>query len=185
MTDMPELGNIAFGHSRGEFRVPREWQDKFFDLVDAIDPNDGCYCQNYENDIFLTMRYWWGDCDCGLGTDIEPLAHLSACSLLKPNFLYKPTGYEISWYKYPLRDSWSNFQITLEQFEDIIAKCVESVRKDEKVLRQIAICQTPELNYMAAHTDAKCRMKNDQRQVFCKICQRWKWPDRVCIIGKT
>ncbi|MHA2312807.1 MAG: hypothetical protein ACXADF_15045, partial [Candidatus Thorarchaeota archaeon] len=84
MTDQPELGNIGFGHSRGEFRVPSDWVYPLYDLFEAINPDEDGYGENCENDTFSTMRYWWGECDCGMGDDIEPLAHLSTCILLKP-----------------------------------------------------------------------------------------------------
>jgi hypothetical protein len=76
------------------------------------------------------MRYWWGECDCGMGDDIEPLAHLSTCILLKPNFLFKPTGFEISWYKYPLRDSWSNHRIAFDDFRAMIDQCIKSLKNN-------------------------------------------------------
>lgn len=50
---------------------------------------------------------------------------------------------------------------------------------------QITRCQTPRLGYIAAQTDARQRMKQGQQQVFCKTCQRWKWPDELCEIAET
>ena len=52
--------------------------------------------------------------------------HDKNCPIVKPNFLYKPTGFAIKWYKYPLRDSYMSQNITLDEFKKIIAKCVES-----------------------------------------------------------
>ena len=53
--------------------------------------------------------------------------HKETCLLVKSNFLYKPTGFSIDWYKYPLRDSYTNQRITLEGFKIIIDKCIESI----------------------------------------------------------
>ena len=45
----------------------------------------------------------------------------------EPNFVFKPTGLKIDWYKYPLRDSYSNEEITFEELKEILKKCKESV----------------------------------------------------------
>jgi hypothetical protein len=56
-----------------------------------------------------------------------PTGHKKECLLEKPNFLYKPTGFEIQWYKYCLRDSYSNQPITLKKFKSIIDDCIKSL----------------------------------------------------------
>jgi len=53
--------------------------------------------------------------------------HKSDCKLVLPNFCYKPTDFQIQWYKYPFRDSYTNQEITVEQFAEIIDKCIDSV----------------------------------------------------------
>ena len=50
---------------------------------------------------------------------------------------------------------------------------------------QIALCQEPILSYMAAHADAERRTKMGQRQVYCRTCQRWIWPDCLCLLADT
>ena len=52
------------------------------------------------------------------------------CLLMRPNFYYKPNGFEIQWYKYPLRDSYTNKPITLTEFKQIIDKCIESINNE-------------------------------------------------------
>lgn len=39
------------------------------------------------------------------------------------HFWHKPSGFKIQWYKYPLRDAYSNMQISHEQFWDILYDC--------------------------------------------------------------
>lgn len=39
-------------------------------------------------------------------------------------------------------------------------------------------CET--LGYLQAHADAERRIKRGERQVFCKTCQKWRWPDELC-----
>ena len=70
-------------------------------------------------------------CTCGVHEEYgkwrETHNHDPECWLVKPNFLYKPTGFSISWYKYPLRDSYMSEQLTVAQFTEIIDKCIESL----------------------------------------------------------
>jgi len=70
-------------------------------------------------------------CTCGCDEEYakwgEAHDHDPECLLVKPNFLYKPTGFSVSWYKYPLRDSYTSEQLTVAQFTAIIDKCIESL----------------------------------------------------------
>lgn len=122
--DDMELGNMMFGNSRGVYRVePREvYQNAFFEFLDANgwdghavrkdDLLDDAY--EFENDTFIIRAYYWGEDE-----DIAAL----------PNFVHKPTGLEISWYKYPMRDAYSNQDVSIERFEEILADCEASMRR--------------------------------------------------------
>jgi len=70
-------------------------------------------------------------CTCGVDNEYdkwrEAHDHDPQCPLVKSNFLHKPTGFSISWYKYPLRDSYMSEQLTVRQFAAIVDKCVESL----------------------------------------------------------
>ena len=70
-------------------------------------------------------------CTCGLKEEYakwyETNGHAPECGIIKPNFLYKPTGFTISWYKYPLRDSYMSEPLTVQEFAAIIDKCIESL----------------------------------------------------------
>jgi len=214
-----ELGNLLFGNSRGTYPIERGegWEKAFDKLCRAIDPKTGGYGENYENDTFSMMTYYWGgDCTCGFDyhddghkklrnlkhtkecyqskykdlkekickkykvenayqlRDKEAKAYdlevaklctsmgltypngygvhctcdfdvraekildqyekdfgarecLPTCMLVKPNFLYKPTGFGISWYKYYMRDAYSNQKISLKEFQSIIKACIKSL----------------------------------------------------------
>lgn len=54
-------------------------------------------------------------------------SHAPSCPIIKPNFLYKPTGYSIQWYKYPLRDSYASDAISLVAFRAMVDKCIKSL----------------------------------------------------------
>ena len=125
MIDDMELGNMIFGNSRGVYHVePREeYQDAFCDFLDEI----GCDCYGWnhhiagnktETDKFIVRPYYWGD--------DEAKAEL-------PNFVYKPTGLEIRWYKYPMRDAYSNQDVSVEDFKEILKECEKSMNNDGKV----------------------------------------------------
>ena len=129
----PELGNLLFGNSHGEYPVvPREeMQDVFVDFLDKL----GCdmygiamydtenkvliYPGNtkeiktgFGNEVFEIHPYYWGDDD-------------ELCET--PNFIYRPEGLELRWYKYPMRDSYSNIKLTAEKLREICGKCLESL----------------------------------------------------------
>src|SRR3989304_583 len=44
--------------------------------------------------------------------------HRVDCEVIQPNFLYKPANLSIMWYKYPLRDSYSNRPFTEEELKE-------------------------------------------------------------------
>lgn len=69
-------------------------------------------------------------CTCGRDTaaDEEWLrmdGHKDSCRFIQPNFLYKPTGFTINWYKYPFRDSYMTPPITAKKWRDIVRHCIE------------------------------------------------------------
>ena len=129
----PELGNLLFGNFRGGYplRQREEMQDIFGRFLDKF----GCDCYGnpgydaekkayilpgntkelatgFGNDTFEIHPYYWGDDD--------DLAEI-------PNFIYRPAGLEMRWYKYPLRDAWSNIGLTPEMLKDICEKCLQSL----------------------------------------------------------
>lgn len=117
--DTIELGNLLFGNSRGNYAIEREeWQDPFCKFLDnngfdgygyKEDSDERCF----ENDTFIIRPYYWGD--------EEDIAEL-------PNFEYKPTGFTISWYKYPMRDAYASHDISTEEFIEILKACENSLK---------------------------------------------------------
>lgn len=113
-----ELGNILFGHSFGEFEFPdrdivntRSWQ-KLLDICEL--DNYGCGDGSvYDNELFSIRPYYWGD--------DEKIANL-------PNFVFKPENFEIRWYKYPFRDSYTNQNKTKKEIMQIFRKCYKFVK---------------------------------------------------------
>lgn len=113
----------------------------------------GVYCEDledytFENDVFLLRPdgvFENSDCSCGLA-DLEAELEFKnkykeeftlgfhdvdclGCNDRIVNFWYKPTNLKITWYKYPLRDSYSNQEITAEYMGYVMKKCKESFKK--------------------------------------------------------
>jgi len=124
-----ELGNWLFGNSHGKYLIPRteELYMEFVRLFDACEPNRNNSWREYgiefKNDVFETMPYWWGECDCGE-------QHSNTCKSIKPNFYHKESGLQVSWYKYLLRDSYSNIELTKSLLSAIIDDCIASLCGD-------------------------------------------------------
>ena len=66
------------------------------------------------------FEQWWA-------AFCEENCHDPDCPIVKPNFLHKPTGFNISWYKYPMRSSFMNENLSVKEFAKIIDNCIESL----------------------------------------------------------
>lgn len=211
-----ELGNMVFGHSRGQHRIPRRegWHTRFGYLRELLEERVGSdparVGPDFENDTFVVRPYYWGECQCGyveamrefeesidhrgdcyqtekrqmereagvrdksgslsdeleyevrrnrqdqiydLLTDkydlprrgcavhctcdyhdrrkekMEELGgHDDDCRVIQPNFYHKPTGLHVEWYKYPFRDAYMNMSLDLDEWNEIVEDCIDSVR---------------------------------------------------------
>ena len=78
---------------------------------------------------FTVRSYSWNDFD-----DTETDTVEKESDLYKHNngwhFWHKPSGFKLSWYKYPLRDPYSNMNINSEQFCHILRDCQNSLHPD-------------------------------------------------------
>lgn len=74
-----------------------------------------------------------GHCDCGYNDMYEKWRethnHDAKCPIVQANFKHKETGFEINWYKYPLRDSYMSSKLSVEEFSKVIDNCIESITK--------------------------------------------------------
>lgn len=122
-----ELGNLLMGNSRGKYKVDRNLQDEFAKLLHTLDPH-GYHGVYFDNEVFNMFPYYWGDCTCGADDDLTgETNHKEDCLLVKDNFVYKPLGIKIQWYKYPLRDAYSNIRITKKIMQDMVRNCLKSL----------------------------------------------------------
>ena len=121
---------MIFGNSRGTYAVPRtitrdgyEWEEMFCDFLERIGCDRRGHCEKTPPTCERTE-------DGGLISEtfeVHPYNWDFFNTSSAPNFIYHPTGLEIRWYKYPLRDSYSNQELTYNQLEDILRKCEESL----------------------------------------------------------
>jgi len=58
--------------------------------------------------------------------------HEETCPIVLPNFWYKPDDIKIDWYKYPLRDAYSNIKLKIIPFTELIDKIIERLKKERK-----------------------------------------------------
>lgn len=72
-----------------------------------------------ENDTFSIHEYNWSDEG---SNDLDK----------DPCFYHKPSGFKMTWYKYPLRAVESNMDITIKQFADILYDCKNSLSEHVK-----------------------------------------------------
>ncbi len=107
----PELGNLFFGNSRGEYQLNRSvWRREFMEFRGFWDfLLEG---KEFENEVFILRPYYWGE--------DETFREL-------PNFVHKRSGLSLEWYKHPYRDSYSNKKVTLTELKEIIQECVKSL----------------------------------------------------------
>lgn len=75
-----------------------------------------------------------------------------------PNFFYKPEGIEIRWYKYPLRDAYSNTLLTKEKLWEIFEMCIESIYR----IRQSGAASSPDKtgNFAKRAVESTCRIQH-------------------------
>lgn len=95
----------------GKYPISRgEWQHYFYKLAEVC---EDIRCPQ-ENDIF----YYKAEAEHHTWDDQENYL---------PNFIYKPDGFRMQWYKYPLRSCYANRGITFDVFERMIDSCVQSL----------------------------------------------------------
>ncbi len=119
-----ELGYLMGGGKALDFDMNQAaYQDAFLSFLDEAGfdsygyPNPvltGPYVPVPENDVFLIRPWSWTP---------DETANTA------PNFVHKPTGTEVRWYKYPLRDGTCSRNITQAEWDEILKDCLASLPK--------------------------------------------------------
>jgi hypothetical protein len=56
----------------------------------------------------------------------------------------------------------------------------------DKFVDRVKECQEgSKLSYLECHADAERRMEAGEDQIFCTLCQRWKWQHELCKIAEV
>ena len=92
---------------------------------------DDDYVNSFDNSIFSFQQHVW-DCNCDSGDDDD--FHSPECAFDKPNFLYKPINFEITWYKHIGRSMEYSDNISVIEFYKIINTCILSLDTTSKNL---------------------------------------------------
>lgn len=95
------------------FPIPNRaaWENIFYRLTKKTQGKATMWPERFENDVFLITR------PGGEG----------------PNFLYKPTGFEIYYPKAVfMASTYMNQNLTTKEFITIISKCCKSIKKPKK-----------------------------------------------------
>lgn len=94
--------------------------------------------QKFEKELYGKLTRQFGlpmigcavHCTCGRDERAKQYwreigGHCHSCRLIQPNFLYKPTGFHINWYKYPFRDSYMSEKISPQKWREIVRSCID------------------------------------------------------------
>ncbi len=104
-----------------------DWIEARLDYCSGMPDENGFAEVNLDKFPEFEKRHPAPECTCAAEENWqEKEEHEQDCKLIAPNFLFKPTGFSIQWYKYPLRDSYMSQNVTLDEFRKIVSQCVES-----------------------------------------------------------
>ena len=117
------------GHSRSDVAMER-WREAYHKRNAFLDGLYARLCKKHKRVKTGCAIH----CTCGRGEMYDRFAetddHAPTCSLALPNFLFKPTGFELRWYKYPLRDSYSSEPVTKQMLRKMVNECIRSLGKN-------------------------------------------------------
>lgn len=120
-----EIGNRLFGNSRGDFAVDRGLQDLFIDALERAGFDGYGFRRTWESEAPAPAPYN-AQATATHHFVIQPYVHDDLDNAtLAPNFLDRVTGLKLRWYKYPLRDSYANYELTEEMLVPILERLVE------------------------------------------------------------
>ena len=134
--DLEENWHMEHKHKDSCY-ISRETKELVENGITFMDDNYTDFVVNFRKEHGIENPKDWREvnlCTCGNAEEwlefVSSNYHKDTCSLVRPNFVYYPNGYTLSWYKYPLRDSYANRRITRKEFYYMIHTCIESLKKE-------------------------------------------------------
>jgi hypothetical protein len=120
-----ELGNMLFGNSRGDFAVDRALEASFVEALHQAGFDRKGHRRTWTSDRTAPVPYT-SDATATHHFVIQPYIDDDLeQAVICPNFLDRVTGLKLRWYKYPLRDSYANYDLTPEMLDPILERLVE------------------------------------------------------------
>lgn len=120
-----EIGNMLFGNSRGDYAVSRSLEGLFVGALKKAGFDAHGFRHGWESDREAQTPYN----EHATATHhfvIQPYVDDNLDNaVIVPNFLDRVTGLKLRWYKYPLRDSYANYDLTEEMLVPILDRLVE------------------------------------------------------------
>jgi len=129
---------IAAGAKYDKDRMDN-WPKNFsYDKIRSIE--DGIY-KKLTKKYSLPMVGCAVHCTCDMQKRYEkwldkigyPYGCREDCKLVLPNFHHKKSGYKLAFYKYPLRDSYANIELSHPEFDKLIIDCINSLRTEDNL----------------------------------------------------
>lgn len=155
------------------------WQEIFINFLDDIGLSSYGYIEDdalkefetprggFENNVFLVNPFFWGDDELTEEEERE-IAN-------QPNFIFKPLGFMIDWYKYPLRGATCNQSISLDAFKDILEKCKASVQGCDYCICENHTINTEDIgeyDYNVIHDNERLALKGDEKEFLLDIYKK-------------
>jgi hypothetical protein len=103
------------------YKVPREsWVEGPFRILlehiaEKTEGKDTSDVPHFSNDFFTIRPYYWQD---------------EEEEFMEPNFEIPSENFELDWYKYPFRNSYSSEKLTPKRWNDLIQKCIASLNNE-------------------------------------------------------
>lgn len=63
---------------------------------------------------------------------LDEHAHDDRCPIVLPNFRHKPSGIEVTWYKYIGRGSYLNREVSFDEWRTLIDECIRSLHSPRR-----------------------------------------------------
>ena len=120
--DVPRAlpGNLGVWGDEREYAFPDELRDVDLWWETPLFLMDQLFFEPDDDDIFVNRYYCWEEPDYHACAEVYSM-------VARPNFLFRPTGFEVVWYKHVPRSMWMNQPLTPREIMHIMELCRQSI----------------------------------------------------------